>query len=334
MAPVPSSGTVRFSDLQSEFGGSNPIAFSEYYANASAGYANGVAGIPNQGANIRMSDFMGKAKANAPPPSLSAGMLDGMSAVGRASCVGAFSLVRLSSNYTGPVLRVRRALDNQLVDVYASSNGTLGLALDGTGTSLSTWLSNETPFVTNWYDQSGFSNHAFQTSDSLQPYLSMNSNPIAMNFRTTRWFDLPNGTVPIANNPYTVHIWHGAIDNTIGGMLGSGTYGTANAVNAFRRNTATYQAYWWTNNLNAGTYAVGNKLLYTYNGSLRTLRVNGTQVASQGSSGRNSTNINNMIGRTQTQHTNEVLNGDLYYVQIYNTALGSDDLSHVHANSR
>jgi hypothetical protein len=61
MTTIP-SGAVKFSDLQSVLGGTNPIKFSEYYANATEGYATGVSGIPNKNALIRMSVFRGKSK--------------------------------------------------------------------------------------------------------------------------------------------------------------------------------------------------------------------------------------------------------------------------------
>lgn len=62
MSTIP-SGAVKFSDIQSVMGGTNPIKFSEYYADATEGYATGVSGIPNKNALIRMSMFRGKAKA-------------------------------------------------------------------------------------------------------------------------------------------------------------------------------------------------------------------------------------------------------------------------------
>lgn len=39
MPTYPSIGPVSFSQLQTEFGGSNPIALSEYYANAITNYS-------------------------------------------------------------------------------------------------------------------------------------------------------------------------------------------------------------------------------------------------------------------------------------------------------
>lgn len=42
-----SIGEISFSDLQTEFGGVNPIEIIEYYQNSSTGYTTNVSGIPN-----------------------------------------------------------------------------------------------------------------------------------------------------------------------------------------------------------------------------------------------------------------------------------------------
>lgn len=57
------NGPIAYSDIQNEFGGTNPISISEYYQNANPSYTTGVTGIPNSGAAISVSHFQGKAKA-------------------------------------------------------------------------------------------------------------------------------------------------------------------------------------------------------------------------------------------------------------------------------
>jgi hypothetical protein len=59
---IPSSGEISFSNIQSVFGGENPINLSEYYSNASTNYTVGVSGIPNIGSQISLSQFRGKSK--------------------------------------------------------------------------------------------------------------------------------------------------------------------------------------------------------------------------------------------------------------------------------
>jgi hypothetical protein len=71
--PVVASGPISFSDIQTEFGGANPIGIEEYYQNAAISYTSGVAGIPNTGALISINMFYGKSKPAAssyPPPAV------------------------------------------------------------------------------------------------------------------------------------------------------------------------------------------------------------------------------------------------------------------------
>jgi len=58
-----SSGPISFSDIQSEFGGNNPISLSEYYKNDSGRHAFAVPGIPNKGSPISLNQFYGKKKS-------------------------------------------------------------------------------------------------------------------------------------------------------------------------------------------------------------------------------------------------------------------------------
>ena len=57
---IQSSGAISLSDLQDEFGGSNPISLSEYYQNASPDLVtSNNTGVPNTGSAIDLSDFYG-----------------------------------------------------------------------------------------------------------------------------------------------------------------------------------------------------------------------------------------------------------------------------------
>ena len=66
---LPATGAIKFTQMQSVFGGTNPISFSEYYLNSVTGYTGGTAGIPNTGTKISVSNFYGKSKvAGVPTP--------------------------------------------------------------------------------------------------------------------------------------------------------------------------------------------------------------------------------------------------------------------------
>jgi hypothetical protein len=59
---LPSTGSISFSNIQTEFGGANPISLSEYYLNSGTGYTSGISGIPNTSSSISLSQFRGKSK--------------------------------------------------------------------------------------------------------------------------------------------------------------------------------------------------------------------------------------------------------------------------------
>lgn len=298
---------IKFSDVKNAFSLPNPVSMSNFYG-------LNIPGVPTSG-TIAMDNVRGKTYATY--------ILQSLSESARTACVGYYSLYRVSSSYVGPTFTIRRSSDNALTNVYSDINGVMGLQLNGTGTSLSSWLGGSTAYITVWYDQSPGARHASQGNSAIQPIL--NTTNMTINFRGNRYFNLPDGTVPYGNSSYTVSCKHGAIDNVgHGGILGSGTVFYDRLVNCFRRGTNQYVNYWWGVDLITGTYADNNACIWTYNGSQRVLYINGTAVGSAAASGRNSTAISNKIGVTFTE-LNEYLNGDLYYLQIFNTALDATD---------
>jgi hypothetical protein len=66
----------------------------------------------------------------------------------------AYSLRRLSDQYSGPAIRVRRDSDNTEQNINLSRFG-----LDTT--SLSNFVGSGTGYITTWYDQSGNGNHVY-----------------------------------------------------------------------------------------------------------------------------------------------------------------------------
>ena len=107
-----------------------------------------------------------------PPPTvatiprlMSAGQtcpLDLVSSASRAACRGAYGLRSLSSTYTGPALRVRRASDNAETDIFAAGDRMLVRLDPATGKpqSLTAWLAGNAATLVTWYDQSGAGNHS------------------------------------------------------------------------------------------------------------------------------------------------------------------------------
>lgn len=98
----------------------------------------------------------------------------------------AFSSRKLRNNYTGYALRLRRSADNAQADISFDANnvvsdnsvvkiavvGTSGFALNAT-TTLASFRSANTLYVTIWYDQSINGYNGVQTVTSRQPVYSM-----------------------------------------------------------------------------------------------------------------------------------------------------------------
>jgi hypothetical protein len=83
------SGTpIKFSEIQSEFGGTNPISISEYYNNGSSGYVVNIDGISNTTNPIQISKYYGKSKRpqssyTTMPTIISAGNSDNLIIIGK-----------------------------------------------------------------------------------------------------------------------------------------------------------------------------------------------------------------------------------------------------------
>jgi hypothetical protein len=124
---------------------------------------------------------------------------------------------------------------------------------------------------------------------------------------------------------------HNTINSTYAGIIGSGTYGTQHAVNALEWNSTAYYNYWWANDISGGTLTSGNIVSAKYDNTIgRTLYVNGSSVATNTNKNRNSTNIQNTIGTdlrgNQGQSGgNRPMNGELYYVFLFGSALSDTD---------
>ena len=116
----------------------------------------------------------------------------------------AYSLRLLDTDYTGSAVRVRRASDNAEQDIGFDAGGDLDT------TSLATFCSGTDGFVKTWYDQSGNSNDATQTTTANQPQIVSSGSVItengkpALDFAAISHFDLVNYINPTANTTYTL----------------------------------------------------------------------------------------------------------------------------------
>lgn len=89
----------------------------------------------------------------------------------------AVSVRRLTGEYTGPCMRVRRTSDQAHLDIGFDSNGDLDTA------AIETFCAGTLGVVQTWYDQSGARNHLTQDDTLKQPVIYDNGAVITRNGR-------------------------------------------------------------------------------------------------------------------------------------------------------
>jgi len=253
--------------------------------------------------------------------------LDALNQYSRAAACGVYSLRLLSSGYTGPIVQLRRDTDNQILDFYGNYGGVLTSLK---GQVVQSWAAGTIAYVVKWYDQSGCANHANQYSSNVQPILNYISGQV--DFKFSRYLNLPNGTVPAVNSQYTVVLRHNTLGfgipvttNSTAGILNSGTQtittqsGNANSSFSCTAVSGAYADNWATSIQTAsGWYSSNNTVSYVYNLANRYIYTNGiSAVTPLASSSHANTTANNAIGASGGQY----LNGELYNLSIFNIAL-------------
>jgi hypothetical protein len=104
------------------------------------------------------------------------------------SAAAAYSLRQLSSSYSGDAIRVRRASDNAELNIGFVAN-----ELDTS--ALTTFASGTDGFVTTWYDQSGNSNDATQSTAGNQPQIVSSGSVNIEGIKPSTTFDSSDGFV-------------------------------------------------------------------------------------------------------------------------------------------
>lgn len=120
------------------------------------------------------------------------GILDTYSGAG-----SAFSVARrLSSTYTGSLIRVRRSSDNTEQDIGYDSNNVLDES------ALTTFVGANNGFVTKIYDQSGNSAFASQSTAANQPQIVSSGTIIKVNSKPAMQFNGTSSSMTYNSNPF------------------------------------------------------------------------------------------------------------------------------------
>ena len=257
-----------------------------------------------------------------PPSGAFVGLLDTYP-----SAAAAYSVRKLSTAYTGNAIRVRRSSDNAEQDIGFTSGN-----LDTT--ALTTFCSGTNGFVTTWYDQSGNSRDATQTTAINQPQIVSSGSVILENTKPTLQFDGTNDLFNITNKPLT-----GATSFSIFSivnvqtanvyeMIFVQTDGTANNGRLEIRRLSTNNSLEYIGNDNStsamsGSLAINSKqILSSYIGfsNVATAHINNALDVTSTNTANNIGNYTSAIGaRVASSVTQFPLNGVFQELVIYAT---------------
>jgi hypothetical protein len=213
------------------------------------------------------------------------------------NAAAAYSVRKLRIAYTGSAIRVRRSSDNTETDI-----GFSGANLDTS--ALTSFCGSSNGFVTTWYDQSGNSRNATQTTAANQPQIVSSGSVLNnINGLPTIQFDgindnLTSSSFTSQSQPYTifmVHKWIGstyrylldlALDSALGcvngGVLQAAYFGGTINSSLTANNTRNQLYYALANSTtsqisinnetpvigNAGTGAANKVTIGSYGGNL------------------------------------------------------------------
>jgi hypothetical protein len=139
---------------------------------------------------------------------------------------------------------------------------------------------------------------------------------------------LPVSTpVPIGNSNYTIEAWIKPTAMGNYGIIGWGSFGTNNTVNALRLNTTGLHNYWWNNDLIVTTGSlVGawHHVAATFDGTTRKMYVDGVMRGSDNPVGHAVPDASNLaIGVT---NYGEYFPGNIDEVRVWNRALCQSEI--------
>ena len=188
---------------------------------------------------------------------------------------------------------------------------------------------------TTWYDLSGNGNDV-----SMQNSGSITWSPGPTGYFSTvanGWFNRTSASnVPIGNSPYTLSAWVQLGSSWNGnGFMSIGPFGNGNEANAFRAgSTNQLLNYWWGNDLSVNISVSPTNGWFNavakYDGTTRSIWVNGVLAGSDTPVGHNVTSSDIQISKTAG---NEYLQGNIAQALIYNVALsGSEILANFNAS--
>jgi hypothetical protein len=126
----------------------------------------------------------------------------------------AFSVYRLSSTYSGSLIRVRRSSDNTEQDIGYDINNVLNT------TALLSFVGAGNGFITTWYDQSGNANNATQSTALNQPQIVSSGALLTVNSKPSMVLSTNSMGLSLTN---TITVGASSFNSFVGKKDGAGT---------------------------------------------------------------------------------------------------------------
>ena len=234
-----------------------------------------------------------------------------------------------ASKFAGPFITLSSAINWAIYEGYFITNQEYPtIVTSGCVLNLDSNFPPSYPLVFNtWYDltgnnNTGLLNNGISYNSALRGSLSLNGSDEYVSFSATT-------DIPIGNSNYTISVWFNP--STLSGdrgLIGWGNYGNTNEVNALKITSSGLVNYWWANDLQANySFTVGDwyNTVATFDGTTRSLWINGSLINSDTPVGHNVSNSTNLtVGLT---NSTEFFGGAMGEVQVFNRALDSNEIS-------
>jgi len=135
--------------------------------------------------------------------------------------------------------------------------------------------------------------------------------------------------IPKGNDTYAIEAWFYANTMKVEGIMGWGTWGASNQVNALRLGTDVngFRHYWWGNDLDKATGDISkawHHIIAQYDGKTRSLWFDGELINSDTPAGHNAQIVDVNIGVTNNR--SEFWDGKIDELRLYNRALKEDEI--------
>jgi hypothetical protein len=258
--------------------------------------------------------------------------LDTLSAVGLANLKGAFSLQRLLTSYTGPVINIQRNSDSSKADFYSDAYTNLGTWINGSWISIFNWLKSATGTVVFWYDQSN-RGQMLSSINITGPTIYLGGSVPGLYFNGSQSLQVVPGILATGQSQYTYFaIWN----QTVSGNCSVCEHNSATLISNQRSALLAFGGNYGFNGENNDNNALVSETLNTrYNSVMRinnsvssniTIKSNGIDYT--GASGNNTTlNLNNAgftVGRKFSVN-GEFMSGYIYTVCVFGVNLSNSD---------